>query len=143
MRWLTGLAIVFWMAAFLAGAGVLVFHSVFLKPKEQQIMADYQQFGHLARHTNQTGVYINEKGELAEPVQKLTPEEALNLHFTMSYVVTRGVLAVAISVIILSCGTLATLLLVVMNRRMTLNQINHSLAKISEQISQMQARAAP
>jgi hypothetical protein len=45
---------------------------------------------------------------------------------------------VAVSVIILSAGTLTTLLLVIFNRRVTLKQINYSLAQISEQLKQLQ-----
>jgi len=44
----------------------------------------------------------------------------------------------AVSVGLLAAGTLVTLLLVVVNRRVTLYQINASLAQISRQIQEMQ-----
>ena len=132
LRWLTGLAVAFWIVAAVASVGVMVFYSILYKPKEEQIRSDYERFGHIARHTNSATV--------SGSAGKLTAEEALGLHFTMNYVMAKGILAVAVSVIVLSCGTLTTLLLVVLNRRVTLGQINHSLARISEQLRQAQIK---
>lgn len=130
LKWLTGVAVAFWIAAVLACAGVMVCYKIFYKPKEQQIMADYEKHGHLVRH-----------GSTPDGTpSKLTAEDALGIQFALSYAMTRGILAMAIAVTILSCGTLATLLLVVLNRRVTLRQINYSLAQISDQLRQLQAR---
>ncbi|HTD67332.1 MAG TPA: hypothetical protein VK846_12460 [Candidatus Limnocylindria bacterium] len=134
LKWLTGLAVAFWVLAVIGGIGVLVCYSIFYQPKEKQIMSDYEKYGYLPRYTNSaTG---------SRPAGPATPEQALGLHFTLSYVVTKGLLAVAVTVIILACGTLTTLLLVVLNRRVTLKQINHSLAQISDQLRQLQQRGS-
>ena len=79
---------------------------------------------------------------LSVPSGRVTPEQALALHFTMNYVVTKGLLAVVVAMIVLSCGTLATLLLVIFNRRVTLKQINYSLAQISEQLRRLDRPAS-
>jgi hypothetical protein len=137
LKWLTIAAIVLWCLAVIASVGVLVSYSVFYAPKERQIFSEYSKFGHLRDH--------KPRGEEAEPEANRPPtaeERALGIHFTMSYVMTKAILIVAVSVVILSCGTLATLLLVIVNRRVTLGQINQSLAQISEQLKALQAERA-
>jgi hypothetical protein len=133
LRWLTAVAIAFWTLAVLGTVGVLVFYSIFYAPKEKQMFRDYNTYGHLTHYTNSADPTA---GSL--PAGPATPEQALGVHFTMNYVATKAILVVAVSVIILSAGTLTTLLLVVLNRRVTLKQINHSLAQISEQLRQLQ-----
>jgi hypothetical protein len=137
-RWLhglTALAVAFWVVAVIGGVGLLVCYSIFYEPKEKQIMADYERYGHVSRYTNSVD------GTGSKVAGAATPEQALALHFTMNYVVTKGLLAVVMTMIVLSCGTLTTLLVVVLNRRVTLKQINQSLAQISEQLRQLESRA--
>ena len=136
LRWLTAVGIVFWVLAAITSVGVLVGYSVFYAPKEKQILADYGAVGHL-RDPARSSVTDATGDQRSANIEK-----ALGVHFTMNYVVTKGLLAVAISVVILSCATLATLLLVILNRRVTLRQINHSLARISEQLKALQDRKA-
>src|SRR5262249_23587306 len=124
--------VVFWLLTVLGGVGVLVFYSVFYAPKEKQIIRDYESYGHLQDRPQRTTA--DQEGN--HPA--MTPERALAIHFTMNYVVTKALLVIAVTVIILSCGTLSTLLLVVLNRRVTLRQINYSLAQISEQLKMLQ-----
>jgi hypothetical protein len=133
LRALTALAIVFWVLAVIASVGVLVCYSVIYAPKERQIMADYETSGHLVGRTNAPGG--------SQEAGRMDTDKALGLHFTMNYVVTKGLLVIAVSVVVLSCGTLITLLLVILNRRVTLKQINHSLAQISAQLKQLQERS--
>lgn len=137
-RWLRALtvaAVVFWSLAVIASVGVLVCYKVFYAPKEKQIFHDYEQHGHIRDTANATA------GDPPRDPQTASLEKALGIHFTMTWVLTKGILATSISVIVLSCGTLTTLLVVILNRRVTLKQINHSLAQISEQLKQLQAGA--
>ena len=134
LRTLTALATAFWVLAALGSIGVLVAYTVFYAPKEKQMLADYEQHGHLTRYTNSAAG--------SQPAGPVDLQRALGVHFTMNYVVTKGILAVAVTVVILSCATLTTLLLVVLNRRVTLKQINYSLAKISEQLKTLPATGA-
>jgi hypothetical protein len=139
LKWLAATAVALWSLAVITSVGVLISYSVFYAPKERQVMADYGAYGHLRDRSS-----LTPEGEPG-PNRPPTPaEKALGLQFTMSYVMTKAILIVAVSVVILSCGTLATLLLVIFNRRVTLRQINHSLAQISEQLKALQAtRPAP
>ena len=132
LKWLTAVTVGFWIIAVIASVGVLVAYSVLYAPKEKQIMSEYQQAGHLVVRTNSpTG---------SQPAGRMSADQALALHFVMNAAVTRGLLITAASVIAISAGTLTTLLLVILNRRVTLKQINHSLAQISQQLKQLQAR---
>jgi hypothetical protein len=123
LKWLTGAAIAFWALAVLGTIGVLVSYAMFVAPKERQIMADYGARGRLAIPDS------------AEPPTHA--DRALGVNFTMTYVITKGILIVAISVVVLSLGTLATLILTISSRRVTLQQINYSLAQISEQLREL------
>ena len=130
LRALMALAVACWALALIGCVGVLVAYTVVYAPKEKQVMRDYQQHGQLTRYTNTPSG--------SEPSGALDPQQALGVHFTMNYAVTKGILAIVVTIIILSCGTLTTLLLVVVNRRVTLKQINHSLAQISGQLKALQ-----
>ena len=136
LRWLTAIGVAFWVLAVITSVGVLVCYTVAYAPKERQVLADYGGLGHLRVGRNQTTT------DAAGDQRSANIEKALSIHFAMNYVVTKGLLAVAISVVILSCATLTTLLLVILNRRVTLRQINHTLAQISEQLKVLQDRKA-
>jgi hypothetical protein len=115
----------------LGSAGVLVAYSLFIAPKEQQMFASYGARLQNHRYTPPSA------GEPPTPA-----DHALRDNFVLSYVTTKGTLIVALSVLLLSCGTLATLLLVIFNRRITLRQISYSLAQISDQLTQLQTGKA-
>lgn len=137
-RWLktlTAAAVLFWTLAVIASVGILVFYTVFYAPKEKQIFRDYESYGHI-RFTPAAPA-----GDPPSDPRTANLEKALGIHFTLSWVMAKGILATSISVIVLSCGTLTTLLLVILNRRVTLRQINHSLAQISSQLQALQSRA--
>jgi ABC-type Mn2+/Zn2+ transport system permease subunit len=126
LKWLTITAIAFWALAVFGTIGVLVCYSLFVAPKERQIMADYGMHGRLVSRSAPPS---------SEP--PTNADRALGVNFTMTYVVTKGILIVAISVVVLSLGTLATLILTIFSRRVTLQQINHSLAQISQQLREL------
>jgi hypothetical protein len=126
LKWLTGAAIAFWTLAVLGTIGVLVFYTMYVAPKERQIMADYSARGRLVSHPTEPS-----------PESATRTDRALGVNFTMTYVMTKGILVVAISVVVLSLGTLATLILTISSRRATLQQINYSLAQISQQLREL------
>jgi len=131
---LTVVAAAFWTLTVIGGVAVLAGYAVFYAPKEKQMLRDYEVYGQLRAPANGDPEHRNQP--------TMSTERALALHFTMNYVMTKGLLVVAATVIALSCGTLATLLLVVLNRRVTLKQINHSLGQISEQLRLLQVRCS-
>ena len=128
LKWLTITAITFWVLALVGTIGVLVCYSLYVAPKEKQLMRDFGAGGRFAA------------AELPkEP--SLDARHALGLSFVMTYVATKGILIVAISVVVLSLATLATLILAISSRRVTLRQINHSLTQISDQLRELKGRA--
>jgi hypothetical protein len=126
LKWLTGTAIAFWALAVFGTIGVLICYELFVAPKERQIMADYATHGRIVSHSGEPS-----------PEPPTQADRALGVNFTMTYVITKGILVVAISVVVLSLGTLATLILTISSRRATLQQINHSLAQISQQLREL------
>jgi hypothetical protein len=137
-RWLRALtvaAVIFWSLAVIASVGVIVCYKIFYAPKEKQIFRDYESYGHIRDNPNAPA------GDPPRDPQTASLEKALGIHFSMTWVLTKGILATSISVIVLSCGTLTTLLVVILNRRVTLRQINYSLEQISDQLKQLQTRA--
>ena len=62
-------------------------------------MDDYGTYGHLRERSAQAT-----ESEAAANRPPTPAEKALGLQFTMSYVMTKALLIVAVSVIILSCG---------------------------------------
>ena len=134
---LTIVAIALWTLAVVGSAAVLICYAIFYAPKEKKMLQDYG-----AAKWSQVS---NHPVEPTSGSQPPTPEtvaglqHAVGVHLAMSMAVTRGVLVVAGAVLILACGTLVTLVLVIFGRRVTLRQVNHGLAQISQQLQQLQA----
>jgi len=66
-------------------------------------------------------------------------DQILRNEVVLTYVASMGVTLVASAVGALGLGTLILLTVVVLNRRVTLNQVNASLAQISDQLRELQA----
>lgn len=127
LRALTGVALGFWALAVACGIAILVFYTMFVQPKEQTLMRDLELRQRAATH-----------GENAPP--PITAEQVQGIQVTMSWVIMKGVLIVTGCLLLLSIGTVLTLVLVIANRRVTLRQINHSLVQISGQLRELQSK---
>lgn len=127
LRALTGVALGFWVLAVACGIAILVFYTLYVQPKEQHLMRDMELRRQAAT-----------QGTPAPP--PITAEQVQGLQVTMSWVIMKGVLIVTGCLLLLSIGTVLTLVLVIANRRVTLRQINHSLAQISGQLRELQAK---
>ena len=129
-RWLktlAGIALGFWVLTVAGGVAILVCYTVFVQPKEKQLMRDME----LRQQAAINGT---------PPPTPITAEQVQGIQVTMSWVIMKGVLIVTGCLLLLSIGTVLTLALVIANRRVTLRQINHSLAQISDQLRQLHAR---
>ena len=73
-----------------------------------------------------------------ETLQRL--DRFLGVEIFMTHVISMGTTIVAAAVGVLALGTLVLVLVVMLNRRVTLNQINVSLAQISSQLKDLQLR---
>ena len=136
LKWLTGIAVALWCLAILTSTAVLLIYPIFYAPKERQMLQDLGSNGYAASSEP------NSANPSPSPVTEKSMRRELGNQFVMTYVITKGILVVAASVVILSGGTLATLLLVIFHRRVTLQQINYSLAQISAQLKQLQGNSA-
>jgi hypothetical protein len=104
----------------LAWASVRMVH-----PMERLLMEDYPQSVQQSG-TNVEGKVALSRGELDWRHVQVTAAHGKVIFLT------------AVSVAFLGLGTFVTLLLVIFNRRVTLRQINASLAQISNQIKELQ-----
>ena len=100
-------------------------NAIRIQPMQRLLLEDYP------RAAQQSGT--NSEGHVA-----LSREELAWRQIQVSAAHGKVMFLTAVSVGLLAAGTLVTLLLVVVNRRVTLYQINASLAQISRQIQEMQ-----
>ena len=108
LGWIAAVAVGFWSLAVVASVGVLVCFAVFYAPKEKQMLRDYGTVGHIVHRPPTPGLPVPTPDAVQTEIDR-----SLGVHFTMNWAMTRGILAVALSVVVLSCGTLATLVLAV------------------------------
>lgn len=126
---LTGAALLFALLALVASIGTVAGYLVFVHPKQTQMLNNYTHNGSPPRVVNApaaNGVPPSESAAFAS-------QEVM-----MTYVSFLGTMLVAIAVGLSATGTLVLLVLVVLQRRATLQQINVSLAQLSAQLKDMQ-----
>jgi len=122
LRWMTIVTLLLWLAAVLAVAIILWVYAYMVYPKFQQILHDL----------GQRPIPAADRG-------KLTPETIQGIEATLTHVVGIGVVAVAITVGILSLAALCTVAMVFVSSRKTLRQVNANLLAISNQLKGMTA----
>ena len=98
-----------------------------VRPNERLLMEDYPKT-------------VQQAGTNAEGKTPLSREELGWRHVQVTAAHGKVMFLTAVSMALLSMGTLVILLLVIFNRRVTLRQINASLAQISAQIKELQNR---
>jgi hypothetical protein len=136
-RWLAGLALMLGLVSIAASIGIVSFYFVFYRPKEKQLLRDLP------------GVIYNSSTNAA--ATQTAPEERVprphfdpvRAHLFMTFVIGVGTALVAGSVGLLGLGTLLVVTLVLLNRRVTLRQINASLADISLQLKELRRTSGP
>jgi hypothetical protein len=129
---LAGLALVLGLMSMAASIGIIVFFFAFYRPKAQQVMQDYGLTEHRLPVPAADGP---KRGETPQQVPGYDPAY---IQLLMTNAVGFGTALVAASVALLGIGTTVTLLLVILNRRVTLRQVNTSLEQISKQIASLQ-----
>ena len=136
-RLLTGLALTFGLLSIVASIATVLSYLYLYRPKENQLLMDY---GAIVRAAG-----ANPAAEDRRMVE--TPDgrrfDALGVQLTLGHAIAFGAAMVAVSVALLGAGTLVTVTLVIFHRRVTLRQINASLAQISEQLRELQAAKSP
>jgi hypothetical protein len=131
LKALTGAAVGLWLVAMAGSVFVIWAYFALYVPKEKQILRD---FGSASQAANTNAV------PAASGVSEKDSVERHHLTFVMTRVVGMGMVATAACVAVLSAGMLATIILIVWNRRVTLRQINANLTQISAQLKELQPR---
>lgn len=120
VRWLSALAIFFWLAA-LGLVGVVFVQMGLLMPKQAKLHKDLKE-------------------------GKIAPPESERVQLTNQVMGQMIVLHVAAAVAVLGLAALSTFLLVLASRRATLRQVSASLLEISDQLRELKVsieRATP
>jgi hypothetical protein len=131
IRVLTSVAFLFGFLTVAASVCFVWCYLIVYLPKQRQMLQDAKIVAQQAK----TGG--GARGETVEEAIKRI-DNFLGVQITMTHVVSMGTTVVAIVVGILGSGTLVLLTVVVLNRRAALNQINASLAQISDQLREWQ-----
>lgn len=130
LKVLTGAALGLWLVAMVGSVVVIWAYFVLYVPKDKQILRDYG-YEYQAASTNAVSAASSGESE-RERVGKS------HIPYVMTRVVGMGMVATAACVAVLSAGMLATIILVIWNRRVTLRQINSNLTQISAQLKVME-----
>jgi len=132
-RMLTTLALAIGCLSIGAGVFLMWANSEFLSPEVQLLV---QQFD--AAHTGNT----NSAAKINTADSGLTLSDdgkIVNQQVLVTLMLGKAMYVTSRAVALVGLGTLLTLLLVIFNRRVTLRQVNASLAQISQQIKELQA----
>jgi hypothetical protein len=132
---ITGLACTFGILAVVASILIIAAYLVLYLPKQKQLMQD---FG--ARIER-----IDPSTALPPGVQNSNPRDRYDfphIQVIMMNAISFGGMLVAVAVGLLAAGTLTVLVLIVVSRRATLEQINAGLRQITEQMKLLQKTGA-
>ena len=127
IRALTSMALLFGFLAIGASILIVAFYPVMYLPKQKELIKRAEAAATQAK-TETT----------EESLRRL--DKFVGAEILMTHVISMGTTIVAAAVGILALGTVVLVLVVVLNRRATLNQINASLAQISIQLKDLQLR---
>lgn len=128
LRLLTTAGFVCGFVAIVASTCIVWFYMIMYLPRQRQLMEDLEQ---TLRGAN---LITN---SAAESMRQIT--QALGVEATLTHLASMEITMVALSVGVLGLGMLVLLTVVVLNRRAALDQINASLAQISNQLRQLKS----
>ena len=128
LKLLTGTALSFWLVA-MAGSLFIIWAYLYMYlPKDREI----------ANRLGRDRWNASTDTLSSTPIEKARADER-QVMFVMTRAVGVGTVGTAASVAVLSAGMLATIVLVIWNRRVTLRQINANLRQISAQLRDLEA----
>jgi len=129
IRVLSSLAFLLGFLAIAASIVIVSAYFVLYRPKEKQLLREVTLAAQQAQQAKQT------QGTAAD-APKLNFDYP-SIQATHTYFLSICILLTALSVGLLALGSLVLLAVVALNRRVTLNQINTSLAQISAQLREL------
>lgn len=131
-RVLTGVALALGLLSITAGVVIAWGSRVWVEPKQNELWYGYASYEHEQKYqttTNTTAKLAVNDAQMEKDRRSL--EE---LHIRLTHVVGIEAMLIAASVALVGFGAVVTIVLIVVTRRVTLRQINESLARISNQI---------
>ena len=132
LRLMTMLAFLFGFLAIAVSIFIVWFYLIMYLPKQRQMIEEAEAAVQQAKT-----ISTSDQATMEENVKRI--DKFLGVQIVLTYVISAGVTLVGVSVGVLALGTLTLLTVVILNRRVTLNQINVSLAQISNQLRELQA----
>ncbi|HXC36922.1 MAG TPA: hypothetical protein VNV43_13680 [Candidatus Acidoferrales bacterium] len=93
-----------------------------------------------AQHANSTNSNSGAVTNAPNPVLTLSDGSVVDQQTLVTLLFGKALDVMSLAIAILGLGAMLTLLLVIFNRRVTLRQVNASLAQISQQIKELQER---
>jgi len=131
LRVMTSVAFLFGFLAVVTGIFIVWFYLIMYLPKQRQMLYDAEKAVQQAKTNTVSG-----QTPIQDEVKRI--DKFLGVQILFTHVISMGVTITALAVGMLGLGTLILLSVVILNRRATLNQINASLAQISDQLRQLQ-----
>jgi hypothetical protein len=112
--------------------GILIVWSypIFMLPKQKELALGAEILVHQFQTNSAAAQPVGDAGKQMGYI--------LAAEIQMNRVTSTGAVVVALAVGVLGLGTLILLMVVILNRRVALNQINASLAQISKQLRELQ-----
>jgi len=132
VRWLAGTAFLLGFLAIAASFLVVTGYFMFYRPKEKEVLRQVTLAAERAK--------AQPPSENADPRESKLPFDFPSVQATMTFLHSVAIASLAAAIGILALGTLVLLAVVVLNRRVTLRQINASLAQISGQLREIELR---
>ncbi|MGO8931255.1 MAG: hypothetical protein ACLQU3_30740 [Limisphaerales bacterium] len=127
LRWLTTAAFVFGFVAVAASIYIASFW-LLMVPKQREMLHDTPM------SWKEQAKIDNESAE--DGVKRI--DNSLRTEAGLTYIASTQATGAALAVAVLGLGTLSLLTVVILNRRVALNQINDSLVQISKQLRELQ-----
>ncbi len=130
LRLMTTLAFLLGFLAIAVSIFIVWFYLIMYLPKQRHMIQEAEAAVQQAKSASASG-----PASVAEDVKRI--DKFLGVQIVLTYVISAGVTLVGGSVGVLALGTLTLLTVVILSRRVTLNQINVSLAQISNQLREL------
>ena len=155
-RLLTGIALTISLLSIVAGIAIAWFQFAMLEPKEREILLAYTQHAQPSEWTtnmfHKMGVSDSEIASFyahrdASGVNDTHLSQwELNrdmLHMDLTHDLGVALMLIAGAVALIGIGTIVTVIMVIVNRRITLRQINENLVQISLQLKKLESCPPP
>jgi hypothetical protein len=135
-RLLTGVALGLGLLSIIAGIAIAWFSSYKIEPKQHELWLRYKDYEQKYQTATNTAANMAVHDTQMERDRRSLEKQ----HIFLTHVVGLETMLIALAVALVGIGTVVTIVLVMVTRRVTLRQINESLVQISNQIRELENR---